>query len=99
MTLNFFKDEFLDLLHFNLCSCYALNIEQSELFKEMLDWTQIFSNQMLGWKLLKKGRKANKNVALRVLFLKRAELPKCHYSFNYEICECSSRNWYNGNWE
>ncbi|SHI86548.1 hypothetical protein SAMN04488096_105156 [Mesonia phycicola] len=47
MTLNFFKDEFLDLLHFNLCSCYAFNIQQSELFKEMLDWTQIFSNQMI----------------------------------------------------
>jgi len=65
----------------------------------MIDWDYELIKQFesyIDWKFLKKNRKANSNVTLGLLFPKRAELPKCHCSFNYEICECSTRNWHNG---
>ena len=113
MELNFSKDEFLDLLHFNVCSCYAFNKRQLELYKEVLDWSQVSSNQVidwnydiikefenyLDWEFLKKNRKVNEVMTLGLLFPNRVELPKCHCSFQYDFCECDKRNWHNGDWE
>ena len=113
MELNFSKDEFLDLLHFNVCSSYAFNTRQLELYKEVLDWTQISSNQVISWNydiikqfesyldwdFLKKNKKVNEVITLGLLFPHRVELPKCHCSFQYDFCECDNSKWHSGDWE
>lgn len=113
MKLNFSKDEFLNLLHLNLCACYQFNPDQLNKYKELLDWREISANTSikwnykmvkefefyLHWETLKVNKKVNQVMTLGLLFPDRVELPKCHCSFQYDFCECDNRNWHNGDWE
>ena len=111
--MNIPESDFMKLLKDKIYVDFNFSSSQLNQYKNVLDWKEISSNQIIDWTyhmvkefenhidwdILQKNRRVTKRMTLGLLFPDKVELPKCHCSFEYDFCECEAPDWYNGNWE